>query len=83
MAGAVATSAVLALALGLSACGSTGSGVTTAAGDSGAVLKWATTDFPSDWDPVVNGAGAANFVREIKEQIEKFRIPSEKAAAND
>jgi len=58
MAGAVATSAVLALALGLSACGSTGSGVTTAAGDSGAVLKWATTDFPSDWDPVVNGAGA-------------------------
>jgi 2-oxoisovalerate dehydrogenase E1 component len=31
---------------------------------------------------VVNGAGAANFVHEIKEQIEKFRIPSEKAAAN-
>jgi 2-oxoisovalerate dehydrogenase E1 component len=31
---------------------------------------------------VVNGAGAANFVYEIKEQIEKFRIPSEKAAAN-
>jgi 2-oxoisovalerate dehydrogenase E1 component len=30
---------------------------------------------------VVNGAGAANFVHEIKEQIEKFRIPSEKAAA--
>ena len=31
---------------------------------------------------VVNGAGAANFVHEIKEQIEKFRIPSEKATAN-
>jgi len=30
---------------------------------------------------VVNGAGAANFVREIKELIETFRIPSEKAAA--
>jgi 2-oxoisovalerate dehydrogenase E1 component len=30
---------------------------------------------------VVNGAGAASFVHEIKEQIEKFRIPSEKAAA--
>jgi pyruvate/2-oxoglutarate dehydrogenase complex dihydrolipoamide acyltransferase (E2) component len=24
---------------------------------------------------VVNGAGAANFVHEIKEQIEKFKIP--------
>jgi peptide/nickel transport system substrate-binding protein len=58
MAGAVAMSAVLALALGLSACGSTGSGTTTAASDSGAVLKWATTYFPVDWDPVVNGAGA-------------------------
>ena len=30
---------------------------------------------------VVNGAGAANFVHEIKELIETFRIPSEKAAA--
>jgi len=30
---------------------------------------------------VVNGAGAANFVHDIKQQIEKFKIPSEKAAA--
>src|SRR5437588_746719 len=30
---------------------------------------------------VVNGAGAANFVHEIKELIETFRIPSERAAA--
>lgn len=30
---------------------------------------------------VVNGAGAANFVHDIKKQIEKFKIPSEKAAA--
>ena len=30
---------------------------------------------------VVNGARAANFVHEIKELIETFRIPSEKAAA--
>ena len=28
---------------------------------------------------VVNGAGAANFVHEIKEQVEKFKIPSDKA----
>jgi hypothetical protein len=54
-AGAVAVGA--ALALGLSACASTGSGTTTAASSSGAVLKWATTYFPADWDPVVNGAG--------------------------
>jgi 2-oxoisovalerate dehydrogenase E1 component len=30
---------------------------------------------------VVNGAGAASFVRDIKEQIESFEIPSGKAAA--
>ncbi|MEY2479500.1 MAG: 2-oxoisovalerate dehydrogenase component [Verrucomicrobiota bacterium] len=30
---------------------------------------------------VVNGAGAANFVHEIKEQIERFKIPSEKSTA--
>ena len=30
---------------------------------------------------VVNGAGAANFVHEIKELIEKFKIPSEKLTA--
>jgi hypothetical protein len=29
----------------------------------------------------VNGAGAASFVRDIKEQIESFEIPSGKAAA--
>ena len=30
---------------------------------------------------VVNGAGAASFVHEIKEQIEKFKIPSKTVAA--
>jgi pyruvate/2-oxoglutarate dehydrogenase complex dihydrolipoamide acyltransferase (E2) component len=30
---------------------------------------------------VVNGAGAANFVHEIKELIESFKIPAEKIAA--
>src|SRR5437764_12838237 len=30
---------------------------------------------------VVNGAGAANFVHEIKQQIESFKIPSEKMHA--
>jgi 2-oxoisovalerate dehydrogenase E1 component len=30
---------------------------------------------------VVNGAGAANFVHEVKEQIENFKIPSEKLTA--
>jgi hypothetical protein len=30
---------------------------------------------------VVNGAGAANFVHEIKEQIEEFEIPTGMARA--
>ena len=30
---------------------------------------------------VVNGAGAANFVHEIKEQIEKFKVPEKKVTA--
>jgi 2-oxoisovalerate dehydrogenase E1 component len=30
---------------------------------------------------VVNGAGAANFVHEIKGQIERFKIPSKERAA--
>ena len=30
---------------------------------------------------VVNGAGAANFVHEIKEQIEHFKIPTESGTA--
>jgi peptide/nickel transport system substrate-binding protein len=47
-----------ALALGLSACASTGSSNAADASSSAAVLKWATTYFPVDWDPVVNGAGA-------------------------
>jgi pyruvate/2-oxoglutarate dehydrogenase complex dihydrolipoamide acyltransferase (E2) component len=29
---------------------------------------------------VVNGAGAANFVHDIKEQIEKFKVPAKTAA---
>jgi pyruvate/2-oxoglutarate dehydrogenase complex dihydrolipoamide acyltransferase (E2) component len=31
---------------------------------------------------VVNGAGAASFVRDIKEQIEHFKIPAERAAVD-
>jgi peptide/nickel transport system substrate-binding protein len=45
------------LAVLLSACSGTSSGSAAAASDANAVLKWATT-FPTDWDPVVNGAGA-------------------------
>jgi peptide/nickel transport system substrate-binding protein len=57
---AVLTALGAALAVALSACGSSGSGSGTAAAasSSAAVLKWATTDFPTNWDPVVNGAGA-------------------------
>jgi peptide/nickel transport system substrate-binding protein len=47
-----------ALALVLSACGGVGAGTVSAPTTSGAVLKWATSYFPPDWDPVVNGAGA-------------------------
>jgi peptide/nickel transport system substrate-binding protein len=46
-----------ALAMVFSACSAASASVRSAS-NSGAVLKWATTDFPSDWDPVVNGAGA-------------------------
>jgi len=31
---------------------------------------------------VVNGAGAANFVHDIKEQIENFKIPAKSALAH-
>jgi peptide/nickel transport system substrate-binding protein len=49
----------VALAMALSACSSSGgSSTAAAASSSAAVLKWATTDFPAHWDPVVNGAGA-------------------------
>jgi len=54
----VAVAIGAALALGLSACASTGSSNAADASSSAAVLKWATTYFPVDWDPVVNGAGA-------------------------
>jgi peptide/nickel transport system substrate-binding protein len=60
-AGLAAAALVAALATACSSAGASngpsGSG-TTDASDSAAVLKWATTDFPTDWDPVVNGAGA-------------------------
>ncbi|WP_235486117.1 ABC transporter substrate-binding protein, partial [Frankia sp. AvcI1] len=55
--------ALLALAaLVLSACGS-GSGAGAAAGGGGgsgrtATLKWASSFFPTHWDPVVGGSGA-------------------------
>jgi pyruvate/2-oxoglutarate dehydrogenase complex dihydrolipoamide acyltransferase (E2) component len=31
---------------------------------------------------VVNGAGAANFVHDMKEQIENFKIPAKSALAH-
>ena len=54
------------LAVVLSACSTSNSGAAAATSsdpaaatsDPSAVLKWATTDFPAHWDPVVNGAGA-------------------------
>jgi len=52
------TAVGVALVAALSACGGSTTGTTTAASGSGAVLKWATTIFPTHWDPVVNGAGA-------------------------
>ncbi|GAA3388150.1 ABC transporter substrate-binding protein [Cryptosporangium minutisporangium] len=46
---------VAALALVLSACAGSGS---TAAGGGSATLKWASSYFPTHWDPVVSGSGA-------------------------
>jgi peptide/nickel transport system substrate-binding protein len=49
--------ALLALpALVLSACAGSGSAATPAGGS--ATLKWATSYFPTHWDPVVSGSGA-------------------------
>src|ERR1700760_1052853 len=47
---------VSALLLGLAGCGSGGA----AAGAAGApaTLKWASSSFPTHWDPVVSGSGA-------------------------
>jgi peptide/nickel transport system substrate-binding protein len=56
---AAIAAAGLALTLGLSACSSgntTGSG--SAASAANATLKWATSYFPTHWDPVVGGSGA-------------------------
>jgi peptide/nickel transport system substrate-binding protein len=51
--------AAAALVVGLAtACSSAGGATSGGSSDSAAVLKWATTYFPADWDPVVNGAGA-------------------------
>ncbi|SDJ39879.1 peptide/nickel transport system substrate-binding protein [Frankineae bacterium MT45] len=43
-------------ALALSACTGSGSAATTAGGSP--TLKWATSYFPTHWDPVVSGSGA-------------------------
>jgi peptide/nickel transport system substrate-binding protein len=53
---ALALAAVSGLLLvpALSACGGSGTG---SAGD-GATLKWAASEFPAHWDPVVSGSGA-------------------------
>ncbi|MFI5959418.1 ABC transporter substrate-binding protein [Cryptosporangium sp. NPDC051539] len=49
----VALAALLILAVGACAGGGT-----AAAGDGTATLKWATSYFPTHWDPVVSGSGA-------------------------
>jgi len=45
----------LALALTLSGCGT---GAAGASNDTSNTLKWATSSFPTHWDPVVSGSGA-------------------------
>nr|WP_205751750.1 ABC transporter substrate-binding protein [Cryptosporangium phraense] len=49
----LALAVVLTLVLGACAGGGTG-----ASGDGTATLKWATSYFPTHWDPVVSGSGA-------------------------
>ncbi|MCL2729037.1 MAG: ABC transporter substrate-binding protein [Actinomycetia bacterium] len=53
-AAALGTVLVAALSPALSACAGDG----TAAGGSAAALKWASSYFPTHWDPVVGGSGA-------------------------
>ncbi|SNQ51151.1 putative dipeptide ABC transporter, membrane component [Frankia canadensis] len=56
--GALSGTLLLLAALVLGACaGSGGSGASTSAGGS-ATLKWASSYFPTHWDPVVSGSGA-------------------------
>jgi peptide/nickel transport system substrate-binding protein len=50
--------AAAALVAGLATACSSAAATSGASSDSTAVLRWATTYFPPDWDPVVNGAGA-------------------------
>jgi peptide/nickel transport system substrate-binding protein len=53
----IAAAAAPVLALGLAACagsGAAGSG----SHDGSATLKWASSSFPTHWDPVVSGSGA-------------------------
>lgn len=52
----LATALVAVLALVLSACGSSSTGAGGSGGN--ATLKWATSYFPTHWDPVVGGSGA-------------------------
>jgi peptide/nickel transport system substrate-binding protein len=49
------TVALAALALAVSACAGNGS---AASGDGTSTLRWATSYFPTHWDPVVSGSGA-------------------------
>jgi peptide/nickel transport system substrate-binding protein len=51
-----ATTIVAVLLLGLAGCGNGGS--SGGAGGTAATLKWASSSFPSHWDPVVSGSGA-------------------------
>jgi peptide/nickel transport system substrate-binding protein len=53
----VAGFAAAALLAGLAAACSSAGASSGGGTDGAAVLKWATTYFPTDWDPVVNGAG--------------------------
>ena len=59
VAGIAAAAVVAATATACSSAGaSSGAGSSSSSSSADAVLKWATTDFPVNWDPVVNGAGA-------------------------
>ena len=53
---AALTALVAVPALLLSACSGSGSSASTSGGS--ATLKWATSYFPTHWDPVVSGSGA-------------------------
>lgn len=56
--GALSGTLLLLAALALSACAGSGASGATAGGGGSATLKWASSYFPTHWDPVVSGSGA-------------------------